>query len=358
MSRTQSPVREGTLQMSLLAERIIEATDAIRALQIQVNELRNESRTIPRSNIMETTEQITENEQLIKNYKLALHLIPEFDGTNVESFIEHVQAAVKRLAPDQHELLLISIIAQKITGRAKGSVKLGTVPSFPQLYNKLRLLHGRAQNLSALEVQRDTCIQGNGETIDNFISRFSKIHDELIATINSQDAGLTRILVQEELCQQKSIEIFRRNVKGEISDHLYSRDLDTLNAAFSRARMFEGELQLRKMRIQRNENYKKPTMQSGIQQRTRFQIKECDYCKRRGHEEKDCRTKMYHQQRNQQHGQSTNQPNFHGRSFNNQPPGHPSRHSHALAQDHSQSSNHASYVKDQAELIREHHELE
>lgn len=37
---------------------------------------------------------------------MALHLIAEFDKFNIESFIEHIQAAVKRFANDQHKLLL------------------------------------------------------------------------------------------------------------------------------------------------------------------------------------------------------------------------------------------------------------
>lgn len=84
--------------------------------------------------------------------------------------------------------------------------------------------------------------------------------------------------------------------------------------------------------------------------KTRFQIKECDYCKRRKHEEKYCRTKAYHQQRNQHghHVQPSNQQNVHKRPFNNQSE-HPSRHSHAMKQNHSHPtmlrSQRPSYVK-------------
>lgn len=57
----------------------------------------------------------------IKVCNKAMHLISEFDGSNVESFIGHIQHAVKRVEPDQHANLLCSIIAQKMTGRAKGA---------------------------------------------------------------------------------------------------------------------------------------------------------------------------------------------------------------------------------------------
>jgi len=77
---------------------------------------------------------------------------------NVEAFIGHIQIAVKRLAIDQHELLLCSIIAQKLTGRAKGTIKIDATTSFPQLFEKLRFLYGKAQNIFALEISREISV--------------------------------------------------------------------------------------------------------------------------------------------------------------------------------------------------------
>ena len=94
----------------------------------------------------------------IENYNKVMSLILKFDGINVKTFINHIQTAVKRLTADQHELLFC-IIAQKLTERIKNSIRVDTTPNFPQFYEKLRYLYGKALNLSALEVQRDTCIQ-------------------------------------------------------------------------------------------------------------------------------------------------------------------------------------------------------
>jgi len=58
--------------------------------------------------------------------------------------------------------------------------------------------------------------------------------------------------IQEKLCQRKSIKTFRRNVKPEIGDHLHSFDLDTVNKAFSKARAFKGEFQLKRLQVRRN----------------------------------------------------------------------------------------------------------
>jgi hypothetical protein len=69
------------------------------------------------------------------------------------------------------------------------------------------------------------------------------------------------------------MEIFRRNVKPEIGDHLHSFEFNLLNEAFSKASACEAELQLRKLRMQRYESFKKP-----LQQNPRFQLKRIFLC--------------------------------------------------------------------------------
>lgn len=85
-------------------------------------------------------------------------MIPEFDESNVESFIG--QITVKRLESNQHELFLCSVIAQKLTGKAKDLIKIDVTSNFSQLYEKLRFLYGKSRNLTVLEIQRDTCTNG------------------------------------------------------------------------------------------------------------------------------------------------------------------------------------------------------
>jgi len=79
--------------------------------------------------------------------------------------------------------------------------------------------------------------------------------------------------------------------------------------------------------VQRNENASRNynTPRKPPHQKPQFSPKECGYCKRREHEEKDCRTKAFHLQRGQQ--------NFHGRPTLNRPPDQAS-HSHAVEQEH------------------------
>lgn len=347
MSRTQSPSRDSALTLSLLAEKVLQITDAINDLRIQVTGIRvDKHESEQRQEVVTETIGLERLGTTIKLYNKALHLIPEFDGSNVESFIGHIQYAVKRVEPDQHADLLCSIIAQKMTGRAKGAIRLDIISSFMQLYEKLRFLYGKAEHLTALEVQRDTCIQRHNETVDEFITRFVKIHDDIITTLNSQRIGITSICLREELYQERAIEAFRQNIKQEISDHLYYFELDTLNQAFSKPRTFEGELQLQRLRTQRSEGFKKSPQQKQFQ---RPQFKECNYCKKRGHEEKECRTKVFHQQRNQQ--------NFRERRNPSQPPGPASHLSRITGQETDQHLN-EDFTRDQEGRTSEHLELD
>lgn len=48
-----------------------------------------------------------------------------------------------------------------------------------------------------------------------------------------------------------SIEVFYSKVKPKIGGHLYSFEFNLLNKAFSKARVFEAELQVRILRMQR-----------------------------------------------------------------------------------------------------------
>jgi len=75
----------------------------------------------------------------IKTYDKAMHLIPEFCGLNVEAFIGHIQVATKWLIVDQYELLLCGIIAQKLTERAKGTIKIDAIVEFPATVRKIEI---------------------------------------------------------------------------------------------------------------------------------------------------------------------------------------------------------------------------
>ncbi|TGZ55122.1 hypothetical protein DBV15_11955 [Temnothorax longispinosus] len=191
-------------------------------------------------------------------------------------------------SPSHEQAITLSLLLDKMTRMTDAIQDLKNQIEELQIDRHKDQLPSR--NLSVLEVQRDTCIQRHNETVDDFINRFFQIHNEIITTLKSRKTGIIPSRIQEEIYQKKAIEVFCRNIKPKIGSFLYSFELDTLNQAFSKAKIVEGGLQLRKLQMQCNKAFKKP----------RFQPKEgsyCNYCKKRGHEENDCRTKAHHQRR-------------------------------------------------------------
>ena len=90
---------------------------------------------------MSATIQSENPEILINTYDKAMYLIPKFDGLNVESFIGHIQVR-SEVTGSQSTLLLCGIIAQKLTGTAKDTIRIDATPNFPRLFEKLRYLFG------------------------------------------------------------------------------------------------------------------------------------------------------------------------------------------------------------------------
>jgi len=60
---------------------------------------------------------------------------------------------------------------------------------------------------------------------------------QLIRKVMESQPSVSKRYQGSILCQPKSIEILRRNIKSEIGDHLYCFEPNTLN----QARAFEGE---------------------------------------------------------------------------------------------------------------------
>lgn len=54
-------------------------------------------------------------------------MIPEFDGTNAEHFINMILRVQTILTQNQHQYLLLGILAQKLKGKAALAVRADTI---------------------------------------------------------------------------------------------------------------------------------------------------------------------------------------------------------------------------------------
>ena len=297
MSRAQSPTMTHTeITLNSLCEKVIKINDKLQNLEARVD-----NRPIPpTSRITERIypqlpeELLTETQEIekIEKYEKCLPMIPEFDGTNAEQFINMILRVQTILTQNQHQYLLLGILSQKIKGKAALAVRADTISSIPKLIEKVKFLYGKTIDVSALSVKRDLCKQRASEAIDDFIERFSKIHDDIITAINTSTyafGGTTMSEVRENFARDESIRAFKRNVKRDISTFLHCKQIDTIQEAFEFARMYDLETRYSNMfRGDINQNKERQGRQEWKKREFKPSV-QCDFCKRYGHKEEECR---------------------------------------------------------------------
>ena len=222
MSRTQSPNRP-QIEMNMLAEKLLQVCDRLKAIEDKTEASQNVQTS---SDVLLNTE--THSPCTIDKYDKCLQLIPDFDGTNTEIFISTLIKGSSMLDQSQHPLLLLALMSQKLKGRAALTIRPDTITTIPKLIEKIRFLYGKTIDTASVKTKRDSCRQRPNKPINDFIHRFSQIQDELLTAVNSERRLQTYIDIKEIICNEEGIQTFRRNVKPEISQYLFSQQLDTL----------------------------------------------------------------------------------------------------------------------------------
>ena len=164
ISRAQSPTMTHTeITLNSLCEKSIKINDKLQNLEARVD-----NRPIPpTSRITERIypqlpeELLTETQEIekIEKYEKCLPMIPEFDGTNAEQFINMILRVQTILTQNQHQYLLLGILSQKLKGKAALAVRADTISSIPKLIEKVKFLYGKTIDVSALSIKRDLCKQ-------------------------------------------------------------------------------------------------------------------------------------------------------------------------------------------------------
>lgn len=301
MSRAQSPSRPNDLSVTvdLICEKLIKLAQKIECMEAKI-----EGRPVPVQTTSQNLYPRLPEEDLtaaayidkIERYDKCLPMIPEFDGNNAEQFINMILRVKTILVQHQHQFLLLAILSQKLKGRAATAIRADTVSSLEKLIEKVKFLYGKTIDASALTTKRNMCKQRNNETLDEFIERFSKIHDEIITAINVSNTNDTALNeTREILATDESIRAFKRNVRRETSLFLFGQKTTTLQETFELARMFDLETQYGRMFEEKRPFNKRE--QTNIKRN--YRDKNCGYCKKIGHLEEECRTKKWHQEQRQ-----------------------------------------------------------
>ncbi|KOC58732.1 hypothetical protein WH47_05386 [Habropoda laboriosa] len=160
MSRTQSLTR-GQIDMNLIAEKLIQISERLKVLEDQ-REVGNVN-IPPRSSTKYTNLSSPQEENsisyTISKYEQCLPLIPNFDGTNSEIFINTIIRVSTLLVPTQHTLLLMAILAQKLKGRVALTLRPDVITKISKLIEKIRFLYGKTMDTASIKTRREACKQ-------------------------------------------------------------------------------------------------------------------------------------------------------------------------------------------------------
>ncbi|KAK1120213.1 hypothetical protein K0M31_012580 [Melipona bicolor] len=242
-------------------------------------------------------------EDLILKPTDALRVIESLNGTNdigVEEFIKSVKLARTRV--NDQIILLRMIIAEKITDRAKQSIRFCQITSYEELFSALRTHVSIPNTISGSRNKLQNIRQGNNETVQSYSNRFKQALSELKYSIQAKYSNpISRNLALEQE-NTEAIKFYIHNLRPDLAYCIMAMQPGTLLGAQQRAidadvwvqDMANRKLNYRNFNVPARKTENRPNTQTQIirrpfntTQNSPIQLK-CDNCQRIGHTRSNC----------------------------------------------------------------------
>ena len=173
------------------------------------------------------------NKSYPQDHRLTDH---EDEGLAVEVNFDFVKTLKlneqKKTKRNERGILLDGIIAQKLTDRAAGCVRVDEIETYGELFDRLRLLFEDIETLHSLQKQRDLPLMGRHESLESFISRFMKIQDEIRYYIDNMNAQPSEINIHHEIETENSVKSFFRGLREEYEIRIQPQNLENSERSF------------------------------------------------------------------------------------------------------------------------------
>lgn len=257
--------------------------------------------------------------------KEAIEIVREFDGKNlsIESFIGEIDEARGLVPNDRQKYLLRLIKAKRITGTAARELEAYSTETYQELFEALRLLYASTQPVEVWQNSRARCFQRRNETVTQYANRFLEVQNKVLnCTINSTEPIDDR-RIHAEYERKQGLRQFLLGLRPEYAIQVRSQNPGNIRQAIALAQAAESQQMTREIMMKQAES--KPDREHGTRTTTNFKTQDrpsdrnrivtCNYCKRLGHSEHECRTKKYHEERAKQ------TRNFREDSVQKNPPG-------------------------------------
>lgn len=211
----------------------------------------------------------------------SLTLLPVFNGTNipVHQFTSDCRGVLDLVEPDDRLFFFRAILQTKLTGDAALIRSVYTITNLDELCNALIKEFGNYKTFDHWELEINNLRQNRDESIEKYITKARKLNSEMIIAISNYPDPAARAGLKV-FASNKLIDHFLGGLHKHIGQHLLAQKFDTLEDAIESTVRFIRKSQYHTERFRINQ----PTYVT------------CNYCKKIGHSESECRKKAFHMQ--------------------------------------------------------------
>lgn len=235
----------------------------------------------------------------------SLTLLPVFNGTNipVHQFTSDCKGVLELVEPDDRLFFFRAILQTKLTGDAALIRSIYTITNLDELCSALIKEFGSYKTFDHWELEINNLRQNRDESIEKYITKVRKLNSEMIIAISNYPDPAARTGLKV-FATNKLIDHFLGGLHKHIGQHLLAQKFNTLEDAIESTVRFIRKSQYHTERF-KNDKSNQSTHTS------------CNYCKKFGHSENECRKKSFHlQNRNRNSNSNFQHGNNDGREFN------------------------------------------
>ncbi|XP_076386071.1 uncharacterized protein LOC143264142 [Megachile rotundata] len=226
----------------------------------------------------------------------ALSLVKEFGGESaieLASFIRSFTIAKELVAEREHLLLLRAILGTKLKDRVAIEFEYRDIDSFETLQTTLTTLFTEKRSLCTMQTEFNTCRQRNGESVRDYATRLEKLKTELTQiTLKPRNTNAVNVALAESVNEQ-ALNIFTIGLKEKLRIIIRSRQYDNLKTAITAAIEEEQSLGLTPTRnFEKFSDYKTPNSSGPNRNRFSSNVQNRERCHRQGHLAKNCYARL------------------------------------------------------------------
>mgnify|MGYP002716338085 CR=1 FL=1 len=228
----------------------------------------------------------------------SLNLLPIFNGKNipVHQFTSDCRGVLELVEPEERLFFFRAILQTKLTGDAALVRSVYTITNLEELCEALIKEFGNYLTFEHWELEINNLRQNRDESIEKYVTKVRKLNSDMIIAISNYPDQAARAGLRV-FATNKLIDHFLGGLHRSVGQHLLAQKFNTLEDAIEGTIRFIKKSQYHAERFRVN-NFNKPGYVT------------CNYCKKIGHSESECRKKTFYTQ-NKNTGQNFQYNNHH-----------------------------------------------